>query len=106
MIQAHEALDRAVAIRLRDARSAIGDAEQHTLALPPYRQHDLGRRHLRGGFSVLRGGFTVLRRPRVFDRVVDQIGERLAEQFAIALDRRRFRRIDRQLRPFSSASGS
>ncbi len=41
----------------------------------------------------------------VFDRILDQIGQRLADQFAVAV-KRRGRGLDAQVMPSSSASGS
>src|SRR3982074_418934 len=77
--QAHETLDRMLAIALGNARSMIGDAEQHLVALAPRFDQYL----LSPGDGVGAERLQGRRRLAVLDRVLDQIGERLADQFAV-----------------------
>ena len=84
LLQPHEALDDAAAVGFRNARSAVGDGEQNAVALGQCAHHDLG------WCAVDR----LATRRRVFDGIVDQIGERLADQFAIAVERRGRSRLD------------
>src|SRR5579859_2778642 len=82
LLQAHEALDHPATIGFRNPRPAILDAERNALAF------------ILGLDDDLRGAAVELARRRIFDGVVDQIGQRLADQLAIAAHRCRPRGID------------
>ncbi len=80
--EAHEALDRPRAIGLRNSRAAVGDGNQHAGAVA-------------SGFDA-----NVAFRARfgaVLDRVVDEVGECLADQLPIAVNLQRLRRLDRKI---------
>ena len=87
LLEAHEALDRAAAIGLGNAAAAVGDREQDALALAHRLDHDLGLGPVHAG-AIGRA---------VFDGVVDQIGERLADELAVAVHRSGGRRLDLEL---------
>src|SRR5664279_1973282 len=76
LFEADEALDHTRAVGFRNARSAVGDGEQDAVALVERAHHDFRRRAV--GDQVARLG--------IFDGIVDQIGERLADQLAVAFD--------------------
>src|SRR5215831_6772795 len=76
-----ESLHRMLAVGLGYAGTVVGDAEQHGVALAPRLDQDfLGRS------DRLR-----VDRPHhrlaIFDRVLDEVGERLAYQFAVGVER-------------------
>ena len=78
LLEAHEAFDHARTVAFRDAGAAIGHGEQNAVAVVERAQHDFRP------LAVDLGGI----RLAVFDGIVEQIGDRLAHQLAVALDRR------------------
>ena len=96
LLQPHEPLDHAPAVGFRNARPVIGDREQDALAR-------VGR-----AAPTISAGVPCRpsRRLGIFDRVVDQIGERLADQFAVAVTGAGASASTLSVMPFSSASGS
>src|SRR5579883_590077 len=73
LLQTHEALHNPPAIGFRNARTAVGHAQRYAIAVKASGDYDLG-------WCAVK----LALRPGIFDRVVDQIGERLADQLAIA----------------------
>ena len=86
-LQPDKSLHRMLAVGHRNARSVVGDAEQHPIAVAPGLDQDLllvdGSSRTAAGQR--RGG----NRLAIFDRVLDQIRQRLADQFAVAAKLRR-----------------
>ena len=76
-LQSDKAIEHALAIGLGDAGSAIGDLDQRAAAAPPHPDRDLAA-------------------PAVFERVVEQVGDRLRQQVAVALDNRPGRAVEPQ----------
>ncbi len=76
LLEAHKAFDHARAVGFRNARPAVDDREQDAVALAE-RAHDDFRR---GAVHA------ALARLGIFDGIVDQIGERLTDQLAVASD--------------------
>ena len=82
MFEPHETLDCAAAVGRGNTVAAIGDCKQDAVALSCRRDKDLS-------------GRPVQRRTAgcaIFDRVVDQIGERLTDELPIAVNRRKLAR--------------
>src|SRR5262249_24534969 len=79
LLEPHEALDRAITVGHGNAAAAVSHSQQDTIALSLRRHNDL------------RVG-TVQPAP-VFDGVVDQIGQRLADQLSVAVNRSSRRRL-------------
>src|SRR6201997_435905 len=79
LLEPHEALDGVRTIGLRYSGTAVTYGELDAVALAAGRDQDLGRRAI-GGMALRLG---------VFDGVVHQVGERLADQLAVTLDRSR-----------------
>ena len=77
LLQPHEALHHTFAIARGNARTMVGYAETDAIPLPACRDHDVGRHAI----HFRRMG------TRVFDGVVDEIGERLGHQLAVAAHR-------------------
>src|SRR5437763_16051019 len=85
LLEAHETLDRTSAVGLRNAASAIRDGEQDPLAFVLRFDDDFGL-HTIDRAAI---GSTVL------DGVIDQVGQRLADELAIAVNGWAGRRFDR-----------
>ncbi len=98
-LQPHEALDRPRAVGFRNPRTTVGDAQQNRIAFEPGSDRDDGR------FRRLTRG-TVRRRLAVFDRVLDQICQRLTDEFAVAVQRRRLQLPPRVSAPRPRPRGS
>src|SRR5262245_62865803 len=78
LLETDEALHYAPAVGVGNARPAIGNAECDALAIIAGSDHDLG------------GNAVHLAAPAgIFDRIVDEIGQGLTNQLAIAAHRRR-----------------
>ena len=84
-LQPHEAVDRARAVGGGNARPMVGDFDSDRLAVAARDHRDLASAR-RGRLFRLAGA--------VFDRVVDEIGDGLTDQFAIADDRQAARGLD------------
>jgi len=74
----------------------VGHAEADAIAIAARCDHHIGRHAVR--FRRMMAG--------VFDGIVDEIGERLSHQLAIAAHRQGAPVSILSVRPFSSASGS
>src|SRR3981189_3816073 len=83
--QAHETFDRMPVVALGNARSMSGDAKQPLVALAPRLDQNFPGASNGVGAERLQGR----RRLAVLDRVLDEIGERLADQFPGAVPPRR-----------------
>ncbi len=81
--QPHEPLHRVLAVAFGNAGAMVGDAEQHLVALAPRLDQDL----LRSSHDLRIQRLHRSVRLAVFDRVLDQIGQRLADQLAVAVQR-------------------
>ncbi len=79
LFQPYKTFDDARAVRFRDTRSAVGYSEQNAITLAE-RPHDNFRGH-----TVYRS----IARFCVFDRVVDEVSERLTDKLTIAFQWRR-----------------
>ena len=81
-----EALEDAVAVRARNARAVVLDLDEHVLLVAPDMDDDLaaGRREL--------------------DRVVDQVGQQLAQPILVANDDGRPARLDLHAQAHALAS--
>ena len=80
-LEPDKALDRVRAVGFGNSRSMVGHAEQHLVALA---------RAPRSGSAPWQhpaSSGSTPGRPAVFDGVFDQVGERLADQFAVAVHR-------------------
>ena len=89
MLETHKAFDDPAAVGFGYAGPAIGDAEHDALAVIAGAHNNL--RGLAIGLAVRLG---------IFDGVVDQIRQRLSDQFAVAANRSGVRRFDRERQPF------
>ena len=95
-LQAHEALQHALAIVRRDAGAAVGDDELDAIAVAARRAH---RRRSAAPFAA--GARAVL------DGVVDQVGDGLADELPVGAHRDAVPAVDDiERQPASSATGS
>src|SRR5215469_16689226 len=83
LLETNEALHHTAAVGVGNTGPAIGNAERDALAIIAGPNHDLGR-----------DAVHLAARPGIFDRIVDEIGQGLANQLAITAHRRRCGSID------------
>ncbi len=84
LLQPHEALQDALAILRRDARPAVGHGDRHRR--PPRALKPMAI----AGSDGVRAGLHGL--GRILDRVVDEVGDRLAHELPVGVELRALRR--------------